>query len=285
LSSANITTTPVKSAPDEADIIGDISSSEQSHTTGITPRNSTAVSDIPFESSEFLSWLESPEPLQMTSTLSAAGTSNFDMMDDFLDEVFGGEISSDIIPAVVSGLERELGDIIRSSFPDLMHLRSLISDAGYVPSSLRGQIWTFLLNGSSTEDQEAEFWHSSGKEINNQNELENDCNALVDYYASVTTDPSMKLSDPEQAKSDLKDLLVLYCVRRGTAYHPFLCHLLAPLVVQPFPLSRSLASSCFYSLGSGFIPLINLQVRYFAIIDLLKLSLKNLLFFFTTITM
>ena len=261
LNSTSITTAPVTNELDVTQTIAiqdDISIGDQSQTKGITPSKATEIPDIPFESSEFLSWLESPEPIPQTSNASATGTSNFDLMDDFLDEVFGGEISSDIIPAV-SGLERELGDIIRSSFPDLAHLRTLISDAGYIPDNLRGKIWSFLLNGSCTEDQEAEFWHSSGKELNNQDELESDCNALVEYY-TVSVDPSIKLTDPEQAKSDLKDLLALYCVRRGTNYHPFLCHLLAPLVVQPMPISRSLASSCFYSLGSGFIPLINLQV-------------------------
>lgn len=250
------------------------------------------------DSDDFMSWLESKEPEKIsdpTPITTIDGTlSNNQIgqdlellpstkgMDSFFDEVFGGDITGSetisILPLQFTGVEREIGDIIRSSFPDISNLKKLITNAGYVPAGLRGQVWSLLLTGSCTEDQEAEFWRSTGLELPNHSELELDCSILVDKYvthldratsnpsedtlsntvsrASAATSTTVDL-DLDQVKNDMKDLLVLYCVRRGTKYHSSLGYLLLPLVLAPTPVPRSLASSCFYSLCSTFLPLLD----------------------------
>jgi hypothetical protein len=58
----------------------------------------------------------------------------------------------------------------------------------------------------------------------------------------------------------MQDILVLYCQRRNIAYSAVLSRLLSPLLAVPDRASRTLASSCFYTVASTFAPLINLNV-------------------------
>lgn len=246
------------------------------------------ISNSVNDSDDLMSWLDSkaPEKIQsseiVTSNISSDDLGGVDAskrlpppstkgMDSFFDEVFGGDItgseSMSLLPQY-NGIEREIGDILRSSFPDISNLKRLIASAGYVPTGLRGQVWSLLLTGSCTEDQEAEFWRSSGMELVNHAELEADCCILVDKFlsppvitATVADEvPKTVLEgtvDADQTKSDMRDLLVLYCVRRGTRYHSALCYLLIPLLLAPTPIPRSLASSCYYSLCATFLPLLD----------------------------
>lgn len=155
--------------------------------------------------------------------------------------------------------ESELLRIITSGFPDVMKLQSLIAANGYIPRDLRGQVWCLLVSGTCSEDQEADFWQSTGMELPNHAEVVSDCEAAIEKCRRRgTTVPAAVL---KQAKSDLVDILVLYCVRRTIPYKPLYCDLLAPMVVGTKPLSRTVASSCFYSLCSEFIPIINLPVN------------------------
>eukprot|EP01042_Synura_sphagnicola_P004181 gene4181-5281_t len=179
---------------------------------------------------DFLSWLETSDTTKLS--VLPPTTENANAMDDLFDEVFGDDGTNTSIISV-TGLEQEIGDVIRSSFPDIGKLKTLVQSAGHIPSAMRGQIWNLLLSGGSAEDQEAEFWRRNGSELRNYNELDSDCDAIVDKYAATVI-------DTEQAATDMKDVLTLYCQRRGTDYNPFLCSLLAPLLLNPQPLSRSL---------------------------------------------
>ena len=51
--------------------------------------------------------------------------------------------------------------IINSTFPDISKLKSMIIDAGYIPHSLRGAVWSLLLTGSITEDEEIKTYRPS----------------------------------------------------------------------------------------------------------------------------
>eukprot|EP01036_Dinobryon_divergens_P003703 gene3703-4905_t len=72
---------------------------------------------------------------------------------------------------------------------------------GFIPSSLRGQIWSLLLTGSCTEDQEAEFWRANGKELEDHDALVADCDAIVDNTLSLGSLSSPP--DAEQARIDM----------------------------------------------------------------------------------
>ena len=229
-------------------------------------------------------------------------------MDSFFNEVFGSGsptasakshkfLSSDEYDDAnnVDGqaprtVEEKILSIVQSSFPDINLLRSVICSGGYIPSSLRAQVWSLLLTESSAEDEEVRHFSSESVDFANIQALVSDCKAVIS--SSNCLQPHS--AEAEQCKKDMQDILVLYCQRRNFAYKSVLCRLLSPLLVvgagagagaaaevvqqqqqlhQEQRCSRVHASSCFYALASEFVPLINLQVRrrvIFKVIDVMK---------------
>ena len=229
-----------------------------------TPVTSPPGAAVPGD--DFLSWLDGNDSSKAlpTSTSSGANSQNV-----FTDSTEG---SSSVLPPIppLSGnsqksprnlkYETDLLKIISSGFPDIPKLQSLIAANGYIPRDLRGQVWCLLLSGTCSEDQEADFWQSTGNELPNHSEVVSDCNAVIDRCRRRGL--SLPSSTLEQARRDMVDILVLYCVRRTIPYKPLYCDILAPMLVTARPLSRMVASSCFYSLCSEFIPVVNLPVIF-----------------------
>jgi hypothetical protein len=91
--------------------------------------------------------------------------------------------------------------------------------------------------------------------VENKEQLMLDCAAAVAKRKGTIYCPG----DIEQTEIDMTDILLLYCMRRKKAYQHHFGSLLGPLLVTPLPATRALASSCFYTLCSEFIPLINLS--------------------------
>jgi hypothetical protein len=203
-------------------------------------------------------------------------------LDSFFDEVFGGETEKSKSPTFLSprtprrlikNYEVELSEIVDSSFPDVVLLRNAILDAGYIPSKLRGEIWCLLLTGSNIEDFEVNQFSSADANIDNQSRILNDCHAVVtQWFDQSNCSPSssqlkqlndenedIKSSDIAQLTNDMYDIIVLYCVRKEVGYNNLYCTLLAPLLLTSTPSSRALSSSCFYSIASQFVPMVNLQ--------------------------
>ena len=217
----------------------------------------------PKDDGDILSWLGDTPTKTLDSypikapkdSLSAAAT-----MDNFFDEVFGDTLSapSSVVKARATDIHDEIVDAVQSSFPDVSQIRNLIHRAGYIPAEVRGLVWCLLLTGSTTEDHEADYYHPSGAELPDASRLNADVDALMTYIASCDGASSI---DIVQCRQDVHDILVLYCVRRQAVYQPVYCSLLAPMIaVSQGAMSRSLASSCFYSLATEFVPIINLKV-------------------------
>ena len=156
--------------------------------------------------------------------------------------------------------EEEVFGTVDSTFPDVPRLRTLLLEAGYIPGAIRGKVWCILLNGFFVEDQEAKDFRCTGIELANFEELKADCDAVINSRVGSLWIPP----DIEASRASLKDILVLYCVRREIEYHHVLCNILAPLLVSPHPMPRGLSYSCFYALCSGFIPMINLHPHAFS---------------------
>lgn len=184
-------------------------------------------------------------------------------MDSFFNDVFGSPSPSSkqhkSLDAVSEGEEQSYDEqvlsIVQSSFPDIQQLKRIICEAGYIPNKLRAQVWALLLNESCVEDEEARHYHTEGVEFENQQALVSDCSAVI---ASATV--KLSAAEAEVLRKDMHDILALYCQRRSIAYSTILCRLLSPLLVVPERASRTMSSSCFYTLASDFIPLINLNV-------------------------
>ena len=145
-------------------------------------------------------------------------------------------------------------DVCLSSFPDVPLLKEIRS-FGYIKDELRGRIWSILLTGSFAEDMEAKTFDGTGHISDQQmTVIMDDCKLMV----GKVTDIDGTDYDQDKCMKNMFDILVLYCARRNTEYHHLFCHILSPLLVTATSLPRSIAYSCFYSLCSNFIPLINL---------------------------
>lgn len=247
-----------------------------SEATVVSPKDSSGTQ--PAEK-DFMAWLDDPDatpsklspPTTFSQTSVDVNTSEGDGLNDFLEEVFGETGSNQVITTsaatTLSGnkkYEAELRAESSSGFPDISKLRNMVLRGGYLPHLSRGHVWCILLTGGPcVDDQEAEFWKPHGgndENIVNKSQLEVDCQTALSRLENTTYAPL----DAEQSKEDLHDILLLYCMRRNISYSSLMCDLLSPLLLlsPPLtPLSRALASACFYSLYSEFIPTANLQVR------------------------
>ncbi len=63
-----------------------------------------------------------------------------------------------------------------------------------------------------------------------------------------------------QMAEDMKDVIMLFCVRKEIKYASYLCDILSPLMLATKNITKSLASSCFYALNTQFLPLVSLPV-------------------------
>lgn len=208
---------------------------------------------------DFLSWLDDDTKAQRTETRPPTSTTKpvTSVAAAKHDVAPASAISQGALKSQKSSkYESELLRLITSSFPDVTKLQSLIASNGYIPRELRGQIWCLLLSGTCAEDQEADFWQSTGLELPNHADVRSDSEAIIEKCRKQGL--SLSASAFDQIKKDLVDILVLYCVRRTIPYKSLYCDLLAPMIVTSKPLSRTVASSCFYSLCSEFIPVVNL---------------------------
>jgi hypothetical protein len=242
-----------------------------------TPPNVTSSFE-PVET-DFMAWLDDPDSTPSKLSPSVAQLPSKKQVDsaegeginDFLEEVFGETGPTQVVTSSTSSslsgnkkYEAELRAESSSGFPDISKLRSMVLRGGYLPHVSRGHVWCILLTGGPcVDDQEAEFWKPHGgsdENIGNKSQLESDCLAALSRLENTMFAPT----DTEQSREDLHDILLLYCMRRNTSYSSLMCDLLSPLLVlaPPLtPLSRALASACFYSMHSEFIPTANLQVR------------------------
>ena len=243
--------------------------------------NSPATNDSAAES-DFLAWLDAPQATSrpgvavgiadQASGDDVEGSEEETGINDFLDEVFGDSHSSDrpVMSGAVSALltgskkyEAELRAETSSGFPDISTLRNMVLRGGYLPHVVRGSVWCILLTGGPfVDDQEAEFWKPQGtpsENIGNRALLEQDCTSAVKHVEGTTLSPT----DTSQCREDLRDILLLYCMRRNIPYAPLMCDLLAPMMLLPppiAPLSRALASAALYSMHTDFIPTVTLPV-------------------------
>jgi hypothetical protein len=186
-------------------------------------------------------------------------------MDSFFNDVFGSPSPSAKVRKDIAGgdetaedmsLEERVTEIVRSSFPDIQQLKKIICEAGYVPSALRAQVWALVLSESCVEDEEARHYSAEGVDFEGHHALVSDCAAVMAAAEAQLGSPAQV----EGTRRDMQDILVLYCQRRNIAYSAVLCRLLSPLLAVPDRASRTLASSCFYTVASTFAPLINLNV-------------------------
>eukprot|EP00603_Paraphysomonas_imperforata_P008007 CAMPEP_0114431854 /NCGR_PEP_ID=MMETSP0103-20121206/10834_1 /TAXON_ID=37642 ORGANISM="Paraphysomonas imperforata, Strain PA2" /NCGR_SAMPLE_ID=MMETSP0103 /ASSEMBLY_ACC=CAM_ASM_000201 /LENGTH=1306 /DNA_ID=CAMNT_0001601471 /DNA_START=25 /DNA_END=3945 /DNA_ORIENTATION=- len=235
--------------------------------TEIVNDQTTALDTPEPSADDFMSWLDDKKTVEeVKSSTQDTSTPNTKLvMDSFFDEVFGDDENNPLIPsretgATVKNFESQLRKEVSTGFCDANKIRNLILGAGFLPRAFRGQVWSILTGGSCNEDQEAEFWRPSGNEqVENKDNLMRDCATAIAVRKGTAFCPA----DLEQTEIDLTDILLLYCMRRKRAYHLHYTSLLTPLLVTPLPATRALASSCFYSLCSEFIPLINLTpVKY-----------------------
>jgi hypothetical protein len=260
-------------------------------TPGVKGSGLTSVTTLPLDdTADFLEWLQdSPRTQKKTlpsQTVSDTSERQWDpnasfmeteqhlhrqnadtskeSMDSFFNDVFGTPSHSTKSRALVGideseGLSPEEGvqEIVESSFPDIPQLRKVISEAGYVPVQWRAQVWSLLLNESCVEDEEVRHYssQSSVNEMEALQTLVSDCAAVMASSGLLTGTPTT-----EAARRDMQDILALYCQRRNVQYSPVLCRLLSPLLAVPERASRTLASSCFYTVASTFVPLLNLPV-------------------------
>ena len=190
------------------------------------------------------------------------------LMDNFFDDLFGGAPRSSMgaeqitpIKAKIShsDFEMQLQGLIASNFVDVPQLRRLLLEGGYIPRSYRGQVWCLLLTGycSQSEDVELEDFESNSftrSNFSNRRAMLSDCESVTASHFS-----DMSSSSSLQFKQHLVDILTLYCIRKERNYSSVLCSVLAPLLLPPNNLPKGLASSCFYSLASEFLPLLSLS--------------------------
>jgi hypothetical protein len=258
-----------------ADIFGVDATPSKSFAADTTSTSISNSGDVPpqvdiqptnKDDGDILSWLGDSPPRAAVEAASAKKSSAVpSTVDNFFDEVFGdsGAPLSPIMTkrAETMDVHNEIFEAVHSSFPDVAQIGSLIHRAGYIPTDLRGLVWCLLLTGATTEDHEADYYHPTGAELADVSRLNADVDALITRMAPLVESAGIDLV---QCRQDLHDILVLYCVRRQVDYIPLYCSLLAPLIVTTRgAMARSLASSCFYSLTTGFVPIINLKVRLF----------------------
>jgi hypothetical protein len=212
---------------------------------------------------DFLSWLEGPPA---ASAPPAHLLSKTDVADAEVrsESVQSGDVDLKAKPTQLKSsrklkYESDLLKHIGSGFPDSTKLQDLVLDAGYVPGDLRYQVWSILINGSYSDDQEAEFWRSTGKELPNYADIVLDCDAVLTTRTKVGT-PAYA-PDLGKLRADMVDIIVLYCVRRNVVYKSMFSEIVAFLVCNSNCIaSKTLSSSCFYSICSSFLPVINLPV-------------------------
>ena len=143
----------------------------------------------------------------------------------------------------LSEFESKLLRILGSSFPDINYIRSECLAAGYVPYQARGKVWSLLLNDSYLEDDEASVWHSSREELHRIQPLLRDCELITKSHGF------------DYLAQDILDLVSLFCIRRNVKYHSILTSIVLLLLAPPMKLTRSVASTCFYSLCTNFFPI------------------------------
>jgi hypothetical protein len=226
------------------------------------------------DNQDFLSWLEeTPKSTSFAAPKTVVPTSPMapKSMETFFDEVFGDDVmpspsaksklsSHSIDHSDPANYEHTLLEIITSSFPDVMSLKQTIFEHGYVPIALRAQVWTLILSGNNSDDEEARHFNSSTSttDVVNKKAMQSDCAALIGNLSN-----SLQWRSGEEMNRDMQDLLSLYCLRRNLAYSSVLGQLMSPLLLTTHTPSRTMASSCFYSLVSSFAPLVNLNVSLF----------------------
>jgi hypothetical protein len=180
------------------------------------------------------------------------------LMDDFFDDLFGSAkkaaptvkyspLATQRLPSV--DFEKKVERMVLSNFVDVPLLRTLLLDGGYVPPTLRGQVWCLLLTGSPC---------SKESELDGTERFSASASQLASYYL-LTTDCEAASSSASQLRKNLQDILTLYCTRKDIEYSSVLCKILTPLLLEPNPLSQEMASSCFSSIASDFIPLLSLK--------------------------
>lgn len=289
LNESPVEATPSKSTQQIEDELFDFLDTPTATNTFSTPAKVEAAgfsitSQSMDDSQDFLSWLEETPTAKSSSFIKAPtlptvaeepsspeGKGAAESMDNFFDEVFGGDSMPSPSPSSKSNAFfqsdsviyiTELNEIITSSFPDVAQLKQLIFNHGYVPNSLRAHVWALVLSGNCSEDEEMkQFKASSGSDVANKKAMLLDCKELSKGISSK--------SKQEQACRDMSDVLQLYCQRRNLSYLPIYGMLLSPLMAVSEPASKSQASSCFYGLTSMFAPLLSLNVS--RLIDRLSL--------------
>lgn len=259
--------TPFRSAQKEID------------TESLSPtikKDSTYVED-----NEFLSWLDdSPKkedsiiiqsakkdkPAISTDAITSA------TMDSFFDEVFGDEVSSPPKHASprnkreADSLTTEIVEIVESSFPDVVQLRKILLRLGYIPAKYRGEIWCILLTGAGTGECEVSLPTSEEEELTRFQQLAADCDAVVNRKFNHYDVESQNSETTSRIRQEMYDILVVFCIRRQVQYNHLYCHLLAPMLALPDPMTKPQALSCFYSFASEFVPLVNLKVNFHIIL-------------------
>ena len=240
-----------------------------------SPRQSKSEKNLPVNNVKFdelavvpdeLPW--SPNSSFMESSLHRDNKdTSKESMDHFFEDVFGspstksGKVNDDDENEeeenedVVRSFEERLQAIVQSTFPDIPLLKRLICDAGFIPDSLRAQIWSLLLTEGVAEDEESRHYCSDATVIEGQQMLTSDCTAVI-----TSSTLMLNSKEAEDVRKDMHDILVLYCQRRNIPYKSMLCRLLSPLLVVPKRSSRVQVSSSFYALATDFVPLINLPV-------------------------
>lgn len=279
LGEAPVEATPSKSTQQIEDELFDFLDTPTATTTFTTPAKDTTgftiTSQSMDDSQDFLSWLEETPTAKSSSFIKAPALPTVteepassseggakESMDNFFDEVFGGDSVPSPSPSSKSNaffqsdsviFITELNEIIGSSFPDVAQLKQVIFNHGYVPNSLRAQVWTLILSGNCSEDDEMrQFNSSAASDLANKKTMLLDCK---DFSKSLSSK-----SKQEQACRDMSDVLQLYCQRRNLTYQPIYGMLLSPLMAVSDPASKALSSSCFYGLTSSFAPLLSLNV-------------------------
>ena len=254
------------------------------------------------------SYIQGTPPSQLVSISSPITAVHSAAVDTFFDEVFGdsglSSISSDSIntpdatvtptkttPSLqintrttdtskyAEQLQSRISteDIVRveveSPFPDVPRMTTSLLKLGYVPDSLRGKVWCLSLTGVCTEDQEAIDFVANNNELGQHHSA---IKADIDSFILRSSKNSMAASpfppeSMEEIRKNLNDIIVLYCMRKSKEYHQIYTSIMAPLFISNNSImSKGLAFSCFHSLCSGFIPLINLPVElcyYSALFD------------------
>jgi hypothetical protein len=150
--------------------------------------------------------------------------------------------------------EKELESIVDSPYPDLGMLRGTLDKGGYLPSRLRLKILVLLLTGSCHIDDEALNFSATTVEKQFFIDLVPDCEALIDCQ-------KQNYQHPKQLIENISDVVYLYCQRRSLDYKNVYSRIMLSILGTNEDISKSVLSSCFYSLSSNFLPLVGLQVR------------------------